>query len=176
MTKLSKSPERNTFQKQNYITRAIEEGKSMSDPQVKSTIDWFDSWDKIDLERESDETWQKNNMEWDLRSTDWILEKVRNSEIYSQNLYAALCNNDFVKQDVIEILKENYWSCSWRSAGGIIANMRQQGDYIEWYCSGIKGTESEEDKLNLFVSEGTVTDEIRSDLKQLGWTVVNSEN
>jgi hypothetical protein len=184
MTKLSKSPNRNTFQKNNYIKRAIEKGKSMTDPTVKSMIDWYESWDKLDLEHESDPTWKKNNMEWDLRTTDWILKKVRNSDNYAQNLYAAICNNDFIKEDVIQILKENYWSASWRSAGGIISNMRQEGDYIDWYCSGIGSQEDgygldgyipelDEDKRE-YVPESVVTDEIRKDLLKLGWIVVDN--
>jgi hypothetical protein len=184
MNNLSKSPERNTFQKNNYIKRAIENGKSMTDPNVKSMIDWYESWDKLDLEHESDPTWQKNNMEWDLRTTDWILKKVRDSDNYAQNLYAAICNNEFIKEDVIQILKENYWSASWRSAGGIISNMRQEGDYIDWYCSGIgsqedgyglDGYKPELDEDNReYVPESVVTDEIRTDLLKLGWIVVDN--
>lgn len=168
MTKISKSSERNTFQKQNYITRQIEEGKSMDDPAVKGMVDWFESWKELDLQRESDPEWQKNNLEWDLRTTDWILDKVRISKIYSQHMYAALCNNDFVKVDVVQILKEQYWSCSWRHAGGIVADMRQEGDYMNWYC-GIGDGLDEKDR----VGEGVVTDEIREDLSKLGWIVVH---
>mgnify|MGYP003705677079 CR=1 FL=1 len=29
--------------------------------------------------------------------TDWILEKVRESDVYAQHLYAAMCNNEFQK-------------------------------------------------------------------------------
>lgn len=141
---------------------------------------------------------QKNNMEYDLLTTDWILEKVRNSEIYAQNLYAAMCNNDFQKvnvaddaDNVVEILKDGLptWSCSWRYAGGIIADMRTEGDYIDWYCSGIRDAviesegewnkltkEQQEKYTNVFskyVGEQVVTDEIRADLLKLGWRVVD---
>jgi len=117
---------------------------------------------------ENDINWQKDNLEYDLRTTSWILLKVRHSESYAQNLYAAMCNNEFQKLDVIPILKNQRWSCSWRHAGGIIADMREEGDYIEWYCSGI-----DTDKNDLgFVTESVVTDEIRNDLKQLGWAVI----
>ena len=74
---------------------------------------------------------RKDNMEYDLLTTDWILEKVRSSKVYAQNLYCAMCNNDFIKREMWPLLKEQTWSCSWRYAGGIIANMRQQGDYID---------------------------------------------
>lgn len=97
------------------------------------------------------------NMENDLRTNENIINKCKNSKEYSQNLYAALCNNSFIKN-------EQKWSCSWRHAGGVVANLREEGDYIDWYCSGLF-----EDKN--FVEEGFVTDEIKADLTNLGWTL-----
>ena len=118
---------------------------------------------------------RENNMEWDLVTTDWILAKTRASETYAQNLYAAMCNNGFIKMEVIPILKGEEWSCSWRYAGGIIADMREQGDYIDWYCSGIGNDETgyglDHRPANEYVSEGCITDEIRQDLQRLGWAV-----
>ena len=132
----------------------------------------------------------KHNLEYDLLTTNWILEKVRESEVYAQNLYAALCNNDFIKQEMWPILKNQTWHCSWRYAGGIIANMRQEGDYIDWYCSGIRDNynvvsenetsqsqnsgDKNHDTCSKYVPEMTVTEEIEQDLKTLGWAVVNS--
>lgn len=132
----------------------------------------------------------KHNLEYDLLTTNWILEKVRKSEVYAQNLYAALCNNDFIKQEMWPILKNQTWHCSWRYAGGIIANMRQEGDYIDWYCSGIRDNynvvsenetslsqnsgDKNHDTCSKYVPEMTVTEEIEQDLKTLGWAVVNS--
>jgi hypothetical protein len=169
---ISKSPERNTFQKEGYLKRQEEAGK-LEEPDTKSMIDFYESWDTEATRKEQDPEWQKDNMEYDLRTTDWILEKVRTSDVYAQNLYAAICNNDFMKLEVVPILTNKTWSASWRSAGGIIANMRQEGDYIDWYCSGIRDIDSEP---NGYVPEMTVTDEIREDLKQLGWIVVDQNN
>lgn len=137
---------------------------------------------KSNYERENDPNWANNNLEYDLRTTDWILEKVRNSKIYAQNLYAALCNNDFQKKDIWQILTDKTWGCSWRRSGGIIADMRQEGDYIDWYCSGIAGG-NEPDvynngldlKRNGYVQEGEVTDEIADDLNKLGWFKANTD-
>jgi len=101
---------------------------------------------------------RKTNLEHDLIKSDYITDKCANSESYSQNLYAAMCNNLFYKND-------EEWSCSWRYAGGILADIRNMGEsYIDWYCSGI-GNHDE------YVGEGFVTDEIRSDLLQLGWII-----
>jgi hypothetical protein len=110
------------------------------------------------------------NLEEDIRACAWMLKKVQDSETYAQNLYAAMCNNVFQRNEVWPRLRDEYWSCSWRSAGGIIAELRGQGDYIDWYCSGIFGV-GEADSFQGYVSESTVTDEIRQDLFAIGWTV-----
>ena len=180
MAEASRSPNRGTFQRDNYIAQSLNEGKSLEDPQVATMIEWYDSWGMIDEDRQNDPEWRKNNLEWDLRTTDWILEKVRSSTVYAQNLYAALCNNDFAKDnDVIKVLKKEWWHCSWRYAGGIIADMQQQGDYIDWYCSGIRNKDTPDDILTTtvdgYVYEGVVTDEIKADLERLGWIVIFNE-
>lgn len=105
-----------------------------------------------------------------MRTCDWMLEKVRSNNVYAQNLYCAMCNRDFQKLDVLPVLKEQTWSCSWRYAGGIVADMRQEGDYIDWYCSGIRNGYDDG-----YVSEGDVTEEIREDLKNLGWIVLEEK-
>jgi hypothetical protein len=177
MTKISKSPERHTFQEEGYIKRCEEEGKEPSE----DYLNLYKSYRQQDEEKMVDPEWQKDNMEYDLRSTNWILEKVRTSDVYAQNLYAAICNNDFQKLEVIPILKNQTWSASWRSAGGIIADMREEGDYIDWYCSGIRNDAGYDPDINIafpngYVPEKVVTDEIRADLKQLGWIVVDQND
>ena len=169
MTKISSSPDRHTFQKEGNVKRCEEEGK-LPNPDY---IQMYKTWREQDEANLEDPAWQKDNMEYDLRSTAWICDKVKSSESYSQNLYAAMCNNDFQKLAVIPILQDQRWSASWRHAGGIIADMREQGDYIDWYCSGIGDGEV---NLNGYVPESVVTDEIREDLKQLGWIVVDQNN
>lgn len=168
MKKISKSPERHTFQKEAYLERMLEKSQA---PDPKQ-LEFFDMWIQNDLNREQDPMWQKDNLEYDLRTTPWILEKVRNSEVYAQNLYAAMCNNDFIKLEVMPILKEQKWHCSWRHAGGIIADMREQGDYIDWYCSGIGDADG---NVEGFQSESIVTKEIEEDLKRLGWKVITDQ-
>lgn len=110
-------------------------------------------------------------MESDLKSADWLVEKVRSSDGYAQNLYAALCNNSFQKRELWPILKDDQWSCSWRYAGGIVADIRCQGNYMDWYCSG-SVYEEKLDGQRVYVQEGTVTEEIRSDIEQLGWMII----
>jgi hypothetical protein len=178
MSKISKSLERNTFQKEGAIRRAEEKGEEPNQA-------YIDMWDQIKIDEANkihDPAWQKDNMEYDLRSTDWILEKVRNNDNYAQNLYAAMCNNEFIKREMWPILKDQRWSCSWRHSGGIIADMQEKGDYIDWYCSGIGNKESgfgldgyeptpDPDGRD-YVPESAVTEEIENDLYTLGWLVV----
>ena len=181
----SSSPERHTFQLDAYRQRREEAGEYISD-EYMAMLEQIRLQDKLKWD---DPKSCELNMEWDLVTTDWILAKARASEAYAQNLYAAMCNNTFQRNDVWPRLADQTWGCSWRSAGGIVADMRQQGDYIDWYCSGINNRDFEpEDSTVLtpdqlewratvdqFVSEGTVTDEIREDLFKLGWLVVDSD-
>jgi hypothetical protein len=166
--KIASSPERHTFQKEGYVKRCEEEGK-LPNPEY---IEMYQSWREQEAEQLKDPAWQKDNMEYDLRSTEWICDKVKSSDNYAQNLYAAMCNMQFIKLDVVPILKNQRWSASWRYAGGIVADMRERGDYIDWYCSGINPSYDELDVRKGFVPEGQVTDEIRKDLKRLGWVAV----
>ena len=171
--KPSHSPDRGTFQRNAYLARTAEKGKPINEA-------YLQMWDNLAEQTqalEQDLDWQKNNLEWDLRTTDWILNKARASESYAQNIYAAMCNMRWQKRDVFPILADQYWSCSWRSAGGIVADMLVRGDYIDWYCSGMGGVASYDaeegdaymEKMK-YVSEGTVTEEIKEDFYRLGWT------
>lgn len=183
MVNPSKSKDRGSFALQCYMNRVQKGGEA------EHFVRWLEM---LQDEKEAhnhkwdDPASRECNLEWDLLTTDWILEKVRTNKVYAQHLYAALCNNDFQKLDTWMVLKGSTWGCSWRHAGGVIADMRQEGDYIDWYCSGI--TEKESLKLQLeeelaperreFICrvlqhqpEGVVTDEIREDLHRLGWIV-----
>ena len=184
---ISISPERHTFQLEGAKKRAEEDGKEL--PEIYINI-----WKTAKEQDEAnivDPEWQKDNMEYDLRSTQWIVDKVKTNEVYAQHLYASMCNNDFTKNDVWPILTKKKWSCSWRHAGGIIADMQEKGDYIDWYCSGIKDSKILDDdeyyaltkeqqegyiQGKKFVPESVVTDEIREDLLKLGWIVMDNPN
>ena len=180
---VSRSPDRHTFQREQYLKNKTEEGEEPS----AEYLAMFDNIIRQDHAKWDDPASRELNMEYDLVTTDWILAKTRESEAYAQNLYAAMCNNDFQRNDVWPRISDQKWHCSWRSAGGIIADMRQQGDYIDWYCSGINNRDVDPEDPTLltpdqqewsviaaqFVSEGTVTDEIRADLFRLGWLVID---
>lgn len=134
-------------------------------------LEFYKNLNNHRLEQECDPEWQKDNMEYDLRTSKVMVDKVRTNDSYAQNLYAAMCNNEFQKNDVFPILTDKRWSCSWRYAGGILADMTGMGDYMDYYCSGIGPTDS--DTYKNFVAESVVTDEIRKDLFDLGWVVIS---
>lgn len=179
----SSSPERDSFHINN-INKKVQTGE-LAPEEAEQKIEFFKSHAELTAEFEAQPEWQINNMEHDLRSTDWILAKVRASNVYAQNLYAVMCNNEFQKNDVWTRLNGTTWACSWRHAGGIVANMLGRGDYMDWYCSGIREDARTEQELQemlpeqiaryresqLYVGESHVTDEIRQDLFQLGWLV-----
>jgi len=178
---VSKSPERHTFQREGYVKRQAEKGE----PVNEAYVDMFDKILEQEEHKFDEPESRKDNLEWDLRSTEWILEKARAKESYAQNIYAALCNTEWQRLDVMPILKDQRWSCSWRYAGGIVADMRQEGDYIDWYCSGMGGLNMEYDgketneqwqKRTGYVPESVVTDEIRADFQKLGWILVESDD
>jgi hypothetical protein len=119
----------------------------------------------------------------DLYRSEEILNKIRTDKRYAQNLYAAFCNMRWQKLEVLPILKDDLWSCTWRSAGGIVAELRGGNeDYMDWYCSGMGGFAALDDETNEeakekfdrkgYAPEGTVTEEIQNDLNKLGWVPV----
>ncbi len=126
MNKPSKSPDRHTFQKEGYVKRQEEKGE----PVNEDYLDFFQKMIEQHDQKFADPKTHKNNMEYDLLTTDWILEKVRNSEVYAQNLYAAICNNDFQKRDLWPILKEETWSASWRYAGHLLFEFVRQRQFL----------------------------------------------
>lgn len=189
---MNSSLERGTFHSQCRRADVIAEGRDPNqDEDYLEAVERERTWNDLVKKREAAESWKQNNLEYDLRSCKWICNKAKASEAYAQNLYAALCNNEFQKMDVWPLLKDQRYSCSWRYAGGIVADMVETGDYIDWYCSGIGGgaateeelaamAEEERNKYNWykdnFVGESVVTDEIREDLKLLGWKVAEDNN
>ena len=155
------------------MQRYVERCQAKDELPRQDYLELFRKQIENDLQNEQDKDWKKENLEYDLRSTEWICRKAAASDAYAQNIYAALCNQEWQKNDVWPLLKGQTWGCSWRYSSGIVAHMRQQGDYMDWYCSGMRGDGDVYATAN-FVSEGTITDEIREDFFQLGWVAVNN--
>jgi hypothetical protein len=108
------------------------------------------------------------NFETELVEAYWITEKIQENDVYAQNFYAALCNNDLYPiNDLFDIIRGTAWSCSWRYAAGLVAEYRENEDYIDWYCSGMH-----DESGYGYVPEAYVTDEIQDDVNRLGWKIV----
>ena len=149
------SPDRFGFMIENYKKRLE---KDPDNVEIKKTMDLYEEFKRVDMLDIQDHS----NLGCELRRSEEIVQKCKSSLAYSQNVYAALCNNLFVKDGA-------EWGCSWRTAGGLAAHLREQGDYIDFYCSGMAN-----DLLNGYVAEGVVTDEVREDIASFGW-IVKSE-
>lgn len=114
----------------------------------------------------------------DIRNSQEMMAKIRSDDRrYAQNLYAAWCNMQWCKREMWPVLKEEYWSASWRGAGRIVADLRNKGeDYMDYYCSGMRGGLSFDGKdddayfeRTGYASESEVKEEIAQDLDKLGW-------
>lgn len=127
-----------------------------------------------------DETRIRPDLEQDLIASGKIRLRCQERR-YAQNLYAALCNQPWQKQEVWPLLCDDTWSCTWRYAAGIAAHLRDcNEDYLDYYCSGIQDFTADYADTNFtgggFVNEGTVTEEIQQDLLELGWQPVDNNS
>tara|TARA_B100000949_G_scaffold30202_1_gene23363 strand:- start:2298 stop:2624 length:327 start_codon:yes stop_codon:yes gene_type:complete len=99
----------------------------------------------------------KPNLELDLIDCQPIKDKVRKDDGYATRLYDALCNVKWYHGSDLHSsgTKNDYWSCSWRYAGDLVAKLRVSNeDYLDYYCSG---------------NEGFIAPDVAEDLKQIGW-------
>ena len=106
---------------------------------------------KVHKEIRKEGCMNRNEIEYDLEKDLQLLAgKVNEDYDFAQELYAALCNMRW---------KKHYqtYACSWRYAGGLIAEMRGmtgEWDYLKFYCSG---------------NEGRISERVRMELEKLGW-------
>jgi hypothetical protein len=97
------------------------------------------------------------NLEHDMFNDEDIVRYISSDKI-AEDFYSALCNMRWRKigalsedERIIEKLKGNesdIWSCTWRYAAGIIAEIRNKyyntnNDYMDFYCAGHEGQISE---------------------------------
>tara|TARA_A100001015_G_C14792392_1_gene633596 strand:+ start:465 stop:788 length:324 start_codon:yes stop_codon:yes gene_type:complete len=99
------------------------------------------------------------NLELELYRNVELCDIVTDNSIIAQNLYAALCNMKWKKDN-------KTCSFSWRSAGDVVATMKsdQTSDYLDFYCSSFSV-----EKQEGLVEEGKVTVEIEKYLNDMGW-------
>lgn len=90
------------------------------------------------------------SMARDMSQSPALMEAIKTEDM-AIALYGAMCNVDWVKAETGE-----RFSPSWRSAGGLVADLRGLNEsYTTFYCSG---------------NEGQVSAEIAELLNALGWT------
>lgn len=90
------------------------------------------------------------NMEQDMLISDYFRNKVKDRG-FALDLYCALCNNEFIKDGI-------KFSCSWRYAGEMVAKLKGDGSYMDYYMS-----------FDDNITEGVISDEIKTALKMIGW-------
>jgi hypothetical protein len=93
------------------------------------------------------------DLERDLGLSQRIRDLVR-SELFATLLYGSLCNTTW-RHSATGTL----WSGSWRRAGGIVAELRCEGSYLDWYCS---------------MGEGLVDDQVLAEIEALGWALAEA--
>jgi len=76
-------------------------------------------------------------------------------ELFATLLYGALCNTLWRHKAT-----GTPWSCSWRHAGAVVADLRCQGDYMDWYCS---------------MGEGLVDEQVLAEIGALGWELAEAK-
>lgn len=130
----------------------------------------------------------KYDLEEDIRNCPEIMAKIRaDDKRYAQNLYASWCNMQWAKHTTwtrkagdlgpVDIDQNELWTASWRASGRIVAELRNKGeDYMDYYCSGMRGGLSVNGKddddyfeRTGYASESEVTEEIAKDLAMIGW-------
>jgi hypothetical protein len=105
-----------------------------------------------------------SSMERDMKMSREFLLRLQDDS-FAQAVYAAMCNVRWVKRDIMD----KPWGRSWRSAAGLVADMRMKGEcYMDFYCSGI-------DSDGKTTREGQVRDDVRTVLAGLGWQPVEGE-
>lgn len=81
--------------------------------------------------------------------------KIKTDDGFCENVWSALANKIWRNIDGAE------FACTFRYAGGLIADIRGSGNYMDWYCSG---------------PCETVTEEIENGMAVLGWSHHNYDD
>ena len=95
------------------------------------------------------------DFEKDLEKT--FNERMKADDSFCVQIWSALANKLWKHESMDD---DEEYSCTFRYAGGLIADILGRGGYMDWYCSG---------------PYATVSDEIESGMKDIGWTHHNYE-
>ena len=75
-------------------------------------------------------------------------DNIKKDDNFCKELWGALANVKWINKD------GKIFECSFRYAGGLIADIRESGSYMDWYCS---------------YEYATISDYIAKQLSSLGW-------
>lgn len=102
------------------------------------------------------------NLEKSLRTDPEYLSLLKN-EVFACAAYQSFCNEVYINEH-----RERF-SCSWRYAGGLIAELRDEGeDYIDYYMDFVKG--------ELFDQTEQHKNTIQQIYNRLGWRLLTVED
>jgi hypothetical protein len=101
-------------------------------------------------------------MEEALRNDTEFLALLKD-EIFACAAYQSFCNEVYINDD------RQRFSCSWRYAGGLIAELRNEGeDYIDYYMDFVKG--------ELFDQTDPYKNTIQQIYNRLGWRLLTVDD
>lgn len=103
--------------------------------------------------------------EQDLMDSDEFKQKLRVDENFAQAFYCALENQAWGKDGDV-------YTCSFRYAGGLVANLRCMGEgYMDFYCCG-RGIFDDEEPIQegpTAIRSCTIRPDVAEELAKLGW-------
>lgn len=100
----------------------------------------------------------------DLAADARFLDRI-GDDLFARAVYDSLCNSEYRKGD-----DRTRWSCSWRSAGGIVADLRDKGEsYIDFYLGEMLDGDGE--AVDAETRRETYA-EVMSHYMRLGWRIV----
>ena len=136
-------------EKRKFITDSIKQfSENLKDkiklPGINDVIDDLIS----NLEKPQPDTIEFEGFEKDL--VDLFGDKIRNDDEFAKQIWSALTNITWTHENGTE-----FYNATFRTAGGLIADIRGTGNYMHWYCES---------------PDGIVSNEIETAMKTKDWT------
>lgn len=103
------------------------------------------------------------NLEGALKADPGFMARVKDLD-FAKAVYSAFCNREWINGE------GKRWSCSWRYAGGLVAEARGEGeDYLDFYLGDFAG------EGGVPLDGPRLEAEFREILKRLGWAEITPE-
>lgn len=129
-----------------FVATPIEERREWSAKNYEGDSETCRLWQQLRQLTTEINKRPKADFKQDLRNSLGPL--MANADIAGE-VYAALCNTEWEHEDGAR------FSCTWRYAGGLVADIRDQDEnYLDWYCGG---------------GEGHISDRVQAAMATHGW-------